>query len=343
MGFGRGGFADVLLAGAVAVLDLGGVEVAGVVLVRGADERVLVQSRGVGDENPLASLGRIVGLHVVGQVDGDGLPLRGHAVISSSGQRSITDLDGDVVVEVKPRGKGIDDLEDVVRVFGGVRDLGLELEVHLAADLGAVTLLVGIDGLVDGRVFGLQIDVGRGGDVDKHRIRVALVGSGTGFRAHHVVAKREVRKSSDVLATGGLRRRCRIHRRDIVASLLGPVGSLGGELGQFHVLLIQAVYVVVGLFGDVGIGHTRDTKLVRISLEEIVPGGGQRVGGVLACGIRGSGEHLVGVHLLAVERGIRAGDGQRAGSIFRGGGGGAEAGDAEHRGGCEDARSYFPD
>lgn len=96
VGFGRGGFADVLLAGAVAVLDLGGVEVAGVVLVRGADERVLVQSRGVGDENPLASLGRIVGLHVVGQVDGDGLPLRGHAVISSSGQRSITDLDGDV-------------------------------------------------------------------------------------------------------------------------------------------------------------------------------------------------------------------------------------------------------
>ena len=171
---------------------------------------------------------------------------------------------------------------------------------------------------------------------------MALVGSGTGFRAHHVVAKREVRKSSDVLATGGLRRRCRIHRRDIVASL-GPVGSLGGELGQFHVLLIQAVYVVVGLFGDVGIGHTRDTKLVRISLEETVPGGGQRVGGVLACGIRGSGEHLVGVHLLAVERGIRAGDGQRAGSIFRGGSGGAEAGDAEHRGGCEDARRYIPD
>ena len=70
MGFGRGGFADAILAGAVAVLDLGGVEVAGVVLVRGADERVLVQSRGVGDENLLAGLGRIVGLHVVGQVDG---------------------------------------------------------------------------------------------------------------------------------------------------------------------------------------------------------------------------------------------------------------------------------
>ena len=346
VGFGRGGFTDAILAGAVAVLDLGGVEVAGVVLVRGADERVLVQSRGVGDENLLAGLGRIVGLHVVGQVDGDGrLPTRGHAVISSV-QRSITDLDGDVVVEVKPRGKGIDDLEDVIRVFGGVRNLGLELEVHLAADLGAVALLVGIDGLVDGRVFGLQIDVlGRGGDVDKHRIRVARVGSGTGLRAHHVVAKREVLKSSDVGVTGGLRHRCRTHRRDIVASILGPVGSLGGELGQFRVLvrLLQTVYVVVGLFGDVGIGHIRDTELIRISLEEIVPGGGQRVGGVLAFGIRGSGEHLVGFHRLAVERGIRAGDGQLAGSIFRGGGGGAEAGDAEHRGGCEDARRYIPD
>ena len=261
VGFGRGRFADAILAGVVAVLDLGGVEVAGVVLVRGADERVLVQSRGVGDENLLAGLGRIVGLHVVGQVDGDGrLPTRGHAVISSD-QRSITDLDGDVVVEVKPRGKGIDDLEDVIRVFGGVRNLGLELEVHLAADLGAVALLVGIDGLVDGRVFGLQIDVlGRGGDVDKHRIRVARVGSGTGLRAHHVVAKREVLKSSDVGVTGGLRHRCRTHRRDIVASILGPVGSLGGELGQFRVLvrLLQTVYVVVGLFGDVGIGHIRD-------------------------------------------------------------------------------------
>ena len=346
----------------VAVLDLRVVLVAG-----GTDLGVLVQGGGVLDGDGLAGviLVQILEVHHVDFKSGlTSIGVRGvrSGVVEVLGQRGIADLDGRSeraalggAVQSKALGQGIGELESVaVGVLGHVRHGGGELEVHGVADLDAVVLLVVgavLDGLLDGRVGALEVllDGGAVQHIEQDGIGATLVTGigGTGLRADEVGTVGQIGERRRVLTVhGNLGRALGLNGQAGLG--LRPIGGLLGERDDLGLPVLEAGDVVIGPLGDVvdgGVIAKVELSLVRD--EELVPLGVQReaavVGGSGVDGIQIVGEHLVGLDFLAGELGVGAAHLDAAVGFLSVGGGGAEAGDAEHRGGCEDARRYFPD